>query len=1062
MNRINILFTVLLALATIIAVYLLFRGGTSVPPEAPEDTTIVSTANTYVQTYGLTFANGAELPSTFACNQENLEPNDGDSALTVLCRTFVLGLRGTEEDQPRLSLAVQKDSDAPFSARPIALELGNSLYLEGVVSESSKYNCEPDVDVLTPIKGVERNCVFTLADNSEYYFTLFFFKTKETPDSTMVLYTYSPFTQTKEMYAGAVKPAFDALIQSLRTTAEKMSLLSYLTETAWAQDGDGGDSGDTGPLGGGCHDSGSCPPGTCAYTGTVPWNPGCSAYWSGTTEIGSSITLQNSNSAYSGSITYACVANNSGWGGTFQYVNSSCTPNPPSGPLDGVCSPMGPNGNDPINGCSVGTLGANSRQPNGDYHWYCNGVNGGATSPLCTYSPTAGQGPVNGQCAPTAYNCTLGTSANGVFNGSSYTWSCVGSNGGSTASCSETPTSFWRDLSVFGSPMYTTATAGVQSTLSANIQNNGNLGTGSSFYNIIMVGIGSDCAYGLRPGPLLGSCEVTTLPATSMAPLAGAASANTTQTYTFPSEGTYYIQACADMNSSTDTGTISESDESNNCSEVREVIVGPNLSANTNLRAVSLTPSAAPYTAGTPITLTGVVNNNGTVNVLSNFSDNFTYQWGGTSGVWQSFVGNTVTKTGGLTSGANSTDVVSFTPGQSGTLYIQYCIDSTGIVAENNETTTDNCRVSSALTINPSAYDTEESSGLTVNTPWTFGASDTATKCQYRCAVGYAWNGSSCSVTGSGIDLQSINLSPSGGTFAEGIPFNISASVRNGGTLAAGSFSDDFTYQWGGTSGVWRSMSGGVISHAGGLASGATASDGPVSFTPTQIGSLYIQHCVDSERQITETNESNCSVSNVLTVTDGGGGPSVVDLKVCNWTGSARTGCADALTVSVDAPIALTWDSINADACTATAGPGFSTGGAPDGSDNSVTASSVAGSVTTYSIRCTAGGTVVASDSVTVTTSGSGAGLGPVLTVSKSTVHIGESVVVSWDTNNGNEALCTLTGGGLTSSVLTNGTGDAETGSTNVTINGRTTFTLTCSGLSDVKTVEVIPAEWET
>jgi len=54
---------------------------------------------------------------------------------------------------------------------------------------------------------------------------------------------------------------------------------------------------------------------------------------------------------------------------------------------------------------------------------------------------------------------------------------------------------------------------------------------------------------------------------------------------------------------------------------------------------------------------------------------------------------------------------------------------------------------------NAQAYDTEESSGLTVNTPWTYGASDTVTKCQYTCNPSYVWNGScvfpSYSCTGS-------------------------------------------------------------------------------------------------------------------------------------------------------------------------------------------------------------------------------------------------------------------------------------------------------------------------
>lgn len=46
---------------------------------------------------------------------------------------------------------------------------------------------------------------------------------------------------------------------------------------------------------------------------------------------------------------------------------------------------------------------------------------------------------VNGVCAATHFNCTAGTSANGVYNSSTgfYTWSCNGANGGTNVNCSE-------------------------------------------------------------------------------------------------------------------------------------------------------------------------------------------------------------------------------------------------------------------------------------------------------------------------------------------------------------------------------------------------------------------------------------------------------------------------------------------------------------------------------------------------------------------------------------------------------------------------------------------------
>jgi hypothetical protein len=93
----------------------------------------------------------------------------------------------------------------------------------------------------------------------------------------------------------------------------------------------------------------------------------------------------------------------------------------------------------------------------------------------------------------------------------------------------------------------------------------------------------------------------------------------------------------------------------------------------------------------------------------------------------------------------------------------------------------------------------------------------------------------------------------------------------------------------------------------------------------------------------------------------------------------------------------------------------------------------------------------------------------PVVTVKKggtpvSTVQIGDQVTVEWDSNNTNETLCSLTGGGLNYASLPGGTGDAETGwVTPVTIQGRTTFTVNCGGsYIGTKTVDVVPQGWES
>ncbi len=49
-----------------------------------------------------------------------------------------------------------------------------------------------------------------------------------------------------------------------------------------------------------------------------------------------------------------------------------------------------------------------------------------------------------------------------------------------------------------------------------------------------------------------------------------------------------------------------------------------------------------------------------------------------------------------------------------------------------------------SIPANASRYDAEEENGLTNNTAWSYSASDTSAKCQYRCSDSYIWNGSSC------------------------------------------------------------------------------------------------------------------------------------------------------------------------------------------------------------------------------------------------------------------------------------------------------------------------------
>ncbi len=85
----------------------------------------------------------------------------------------------------------------------------------------------------------------------------------------------------------------------------------------------------------------------------------------------------------------------------------------------------------------------------------------------------------------------------------------------------------------------------------------------------------------------------------------------------------------------------------------------------------------------------------------------------------------------------------------------------------------------------------------------------------------------------------------------------------------------------------------------------------------------------------------------------------------------------------------------------------------------------------------------------------------PTLTTTSLIVRQGSTVTLNWDTNNGNETLCRLSGGSVNLPALPSG-GDVETGSTTTVVNARTTYTLTCPSGTATLTVEVIPSGSET
>ena len=126
-------------------------------------------------------------------------------------------------------------------------------------------------------------------------------------------------------------------------------------------------------------------------------------------------------------------------------------------------------------------------------------------------------------------------------------------------------------------------------------------------------------------------------------------------------------------------------------------------SVQPDLQATAAGASGSGHIQGISMTLTGTVRNAGSVSTGVGFTSTFRYQWGGTAGSWLAFPSNSVSR-GALGASAEVNQSVSFTPGQSGNLYVQYCVDSTNAVAESNEL--NNCRVSGAIAVGPAVAPT--------------------------------------------------------------------------------------------------------------------------------------------------------------------------------------------------------------------------------------------------------------------------------------------------------------------------------------------------------------------
>ncbi len=311
---------------------------------------------------------------------------------------------------------------------------------------------------------------------------------------------------------------------------------------------------------------------------TVTW--GSCTGTAGATNTGNNASVTDSTTPNTGSATYACS------NGTFTLQSGSTCVAPPT--ITFSASPT-----------SV-TTGATST--------LTRTVSGTVTS--CSIDQGVG-----------SVSAANGTTVVTVTTTTTYTLTCTGTGGTSTASATVTATAPQSDLTA-GAITPTTATAGTPVTLTATISNTGAASTGASFYNFIQVATAIN-----------GGGTITDLASSSMTTLASGANNTTSRSHTFSSAGTYSARACADKGNSASSGTITESNENNNCGAWTTVTVAavPPATGTLTMPSTCVIPSSS---ASCPATVSWTTTNaTATVTVGRDYDNNSVIPGGtGTSG----------------------------------------------------------------------------------------------------------------------------------------------------------------------------------------------------------------------------------------------------------------------------------------------------------------------------------------------------------------------------------------------------------------------------------------------
>ena len=465
-------------------------------------------------------------------------------------------------------------------------------------------------------------------------------------------------------------------------------------------------------------------------------------------------------------------------------LSRTCTNAACAGP--GVCG-------ESHNDCSEGTLGATAEDPT-RWAWGCVGSDG--ISVGCSELK-----PVDGVCAATHNNCSKGTLEPGTEYSDEFSWQwwCYGSNGGTNAQCSEQKPSYANDVEVCNEKQKrkcdvscTTPGAWCDSwSWTAGCTGGGTWSyTGASYQTNVACCVDSDCT---------GSGCTCTASNTCSCPGCTSTCGNT-DSYC---SGVTYNDSCGNVNACTGTadcdpptltftGTYgSQTDQTTlslpagggnvtlnwtptnvtSCDawggDTTWDVYSPSHLGGSSNRTVSSTVTYSMECWNASNVSTGVktvqvnvatITQDPTVSIWDDPNrdtcpdETFSISWNSSRATSCTISGN---GPGGLTYNPPSALSGTYTVGKlyglfdrrkGDYIFTANCSNATGQTATDSVThsvVACDYICTGTLPANATMFANDDV-GLTVNTPYTYWATDTGTRCQYSCNSPYTWNGSAC------------------------------------------------------------------------------------------------------------------------------------------------------------------------------------------------------------------------------------------------------------------------------------------------------------------------------